>query len=101
MDSLNCPVSCFQPIHVQVFLDGELDPQIGNPQCKASATKPSEPLNSPTSKVSKVSVKEFRAGMCPSVSKEDDITYNPPPPPLKANICGLIDFACQSCCGDC
>jgi arginine-tRNA-protein transferase len=58
------------------FLDGELDPQIGSPQCKASPTKRSlgESLNSPTSKVSKVSAKQFRAGTCPNISKEDDVT---------------------------
>ncbi|XP_021303425.1 arginyl-tRNA--protein transferase 2 isoform X2 [Sorghum bicolor] len=61
---------------MQRFLDGDLDPHIGSPQCKASPTKRSlgEPLNSPTSKVSKVSAKEFRAGMGPNISKEDDVT---------------------------
>ncbi|OEL24443.1 Arginyl-tRNA--protein transferase 2, partial [Dichanthelium oligosanthes] len=56
------------------FLDGELDPQVGNPQCKASPTKRSlsEPLNSPTSKVSKVSANEFQAATCTNFLKEDE-----------------------------
>ncbi|AQK93463.1 Arginyl-tRNA--protein transferase 1 [Zea mays] len=60
---------------IQRFLDGELDPQIGSPQCKASPTKRSlgEPLNSPTSKVSKVSAEEFQKGTSPNILKEDDI----------------------------
>ncbi|CAL4908463.1 unnamed protein product [Urochloa decumbens] len=54
---------------MQRFLDGELDPQ-----CKASPTKRSlsEPLSSPTSKVSKVSVNEFQAATCPNLLKEDE-----------------------------
>ncbi|CAN6350847.1 unnamed protein product [Urochloa humidicola] len=59
---------------MQRFLDGELDPQVGSPQCKASPTKRSlsEPLNSPTSKVSKVSANEFQAAACSNLSKEDE-----------------------------
>ncbi|XP_062231518.1 arginyl-tRNA--protein transferase 2-like [Phragmites australis] len=61
---------------MQRFLDGELDPQVGSPQCKASPTKRSlsEPMNSPTSKVSKVSANEFRAATCPNFLKEDEFT---------------------------
>ncbi|KAF8779354.1 hypothetical protein HU200_002619 [Digitaria exilis] len=60
---------------MQRFLDGELDPQAGSPQCKASPTKRSlsEPLNSPTSKVSKVSGNEVQAATCP-ISKDDEFT---------------------------
>lgn len=61
---------------MQRFLDGELDPQTGSPQCKASPTKRSlgEPMTSPTSKVSKVSANEFRADTRPNPSKEDEVT---------------------------
>ncbi|WVZ98771.1 hypothetical protein U9M48_044162 [Paspalum notatum var. saurae] len=59
---------------MQRFLDGELDPQAGSPQCKASPTKRSlgEPMNSPTSKVSKVSANDFRADTCPNPLTEDE-----------------------------
>jgi len=56
------------------FLDGELDPQVGSPQRKASPTKRSlgEPSNSPTLKVSKVSANEFQEATCPNFLKEDE-----------------------------
>jgi arginine-tRNA-protein transferase len=56
------------------FLDSELDPQVGSPQCKTSPTKRtlSEPLNSTTSKVSKVSANEFQAATCPNFLKGDE-----------------------------
>lgn len=59
---------------MQRFLDGELDPQVGNPQCKTNPTKRSlnEPMNSPTLKVSRVSAYEFRTAACPSLDKKDE-----------------------------
>ncbi|TVU19621.1 hypothetical protein EJB05_35781 [Eragrostis curvula] len=58
------------------FLDGEFDPQVGNLKCKSSPTKRalSEPMKSPTSKVSKVSANEFQASTCSNISKEDEFT---------------------------
>ena len=56
------------------FLDGELDPQVGSPQCKTNPTKRSlnEPMNSPTLKLSRVSAYEFRTATCPSLDKNDE-----------------------------
>ncbi|KAF0927475.1 hypothetical protein E2562_033551 [Oryza meyeriana var. granulata] len=59
---------------MQRFLDGELDPQVGSPQNKTSPTKRSltEPMNSPTLKISKISTNEFQAAKCPSLFEEDE-----------------------------
>ncbi|KQK05989.1 arginyl-tRNA--protein transferase 2 isoform X2 [Brachypodium distachyon] len=59
---------------MQRFLDGELDPPVGSPQCKTNPTKRShdEPMNSPTSKVSRVLAYEYRTATCPSLVKEDE-----------------------------
>ncbi|VAH19724.1 unnamed protein product [Triticum turgidum subsp. durum] len=59
---------------MQRFLDGELDPQVGSPQCKTNPTKRSlnEPMNSPTLKVSRVSAYEFQTATGPSLDKEDE-----------------------------
>ncbi|XP_044450625.1 arginyl-tRNA--protein transferase 2 isoform X1 [Triticum aestivum] len=59
---------------MQRFLDGELEPQVGSPQCKNNPTKRSlnEPMNSPTLKVSRVSAYEFQTATGPSLDKEDE-----------------------------
>uniref|UniRef100_A0ACD5U1K8 Uncharacterized protein n=1 Tax=Avena sativa TaxID=4498 RepID=A0ACD5U1K8_AVESA len=59
---------------MQRFLDGELDPQVGNPQCKTNPTKRSlnEHMNAPTLKVSRVSAYEFGTATCPSLDKKDE-----------------------------
>ncbi|KAM0857491.1 hypothetical protein ACQ4PT_048458 [Festuca glaucescens] len=59
---------------MQRFLDGELEPQVGSPQCKTNPTKRSlnEPMNSPTLKVSRVSTYEFRTDKCPSLDQKDE-----------------------------
>ncbi|GJN14558.1 hypothetical protein PR202_gb01401 [Eleusine coracana subsp. coracana] len=61
---------------MQRFLDGELDQQVESSKCKPSPTKRSlsEPMKSPTSKVSKVSSNEFQAATCSKISKEDEFT---------------------------
>ncbi|XP_006654483.2 arginyl-tRNA--protein transferase 2-like isoform X2 [Oryza brachyantha] len=60
---------------MQRFLDGELDPQIGSPENKISPTKRSlaEPINSPTSKISKTSTNEFQVAKCPSLFEDEFI----------------------------
>ncbi|KAL5230696.1 hypothetical protein ABZP36_029472 [Zizania latifolia] len=57
------------------FLDGELDPPVGSPQSKTSPTKRSltEPMNSPTSKISKTSANEFQAAKYPSLFEDEFI----------------------------
>uniref|UniRef100_A0A0D9WH45 Arginyl-tRNA--protein transferase n=1 Tax=Leersia perrieri TaxID=77586 RepID=A0A0D9WH45_9ORYZ len=59
---------------MQRFLDGELDPQVGSSENITSPTKRSltEPMSSPTSKVSKTSTNEFQAAKRPSLFEEDD-----------------------------
>jgi arginyl-tRNA---protein transferase len=56
------------------FLDGDLDPLVGSTKSSPTKRSLSEPIKSPTSKLSKVSSNEFQASTCSNISKEDEIT---------------------------
>ncbi|KAL5203185.1 hypothetical protein ABZP36_014137 [Zizania latifolia] len=59
---------------MQRFLDGEIGPQVGSSQSKPSSTKRSltEPMNSPSSKISKISANEFQTAKYPSLFEDDE-----------------------------
>jgi arginyl-tRNA---protein transferase len=56
------------------YLDGDLDQQVGSSKSSPSKRSLSEPIKSPTPKVSKVSSNQFQASTCTNISKEDEVT---------------------------
>ncbi|KAG8068476.1 hypothetical protein GUJ93_ZPchr0005g15694 [Zizania palustris] len=79
---------------MQRFLDGELGPQAGSSQSKPSLTKRSftEPMNSQTSKISKISANEFQTAKCPSLFEEDEFICS-----LSSKVNDAVDMCFQGC----